>query len=363
MASEPKKKVCFVLPSLGAGGAERVVSFVAQKIDPSMFNSELLIIGFEKDARYQTSNIKIHYLNKPRVLTSIPKLYAYIKSSKPDVVMSAIGHLNSVMGFISPFFRKTKFIGREVNVLSVLKDYSSNSRKKRTGIFNYIKLSYPLLDKIVCQSNDMAHDLKENYGIHPLKLVVINNPITSNFKLKQFYEKPKDHVFKFITVGRLAKQKGHPRILEALKFLDFPFHYTIIGDGPEKEAIFQKISKLNLEKHISYIPHTTEVPKYLSDNDLFLQGSYVEGFPNALLESCAVGTPVVAFKALGGIDEIVEEGINGYIAEDIEDFAHKITQIISSLSQWQPKKISDAVYKKYDANIIISKYNQLFDSI
>lgn len=358
-----KKKVCFVLPSLGAGGAERVISFVAQQIDKTKFEAELLVIGFEKDAHYKIEGIKVHYLNKPRVLTSIPELYIYLKHSKPDVVLSAIGHLNAVMASISPFFKKTKFIGREVNVISVLKEYSQTQRRKLINIPDYIKLSYPLLDKIVCQSNDMANDLIKNYDIDPSKIQVINNPITGDFRLKQKDNYSSKNAFKLITVGRLAKQKGHLRILEALKLLKLPFHYTIIGDGPEKESLFEKLEQLHLSKFVTHVPHTDKVSDFLCKSDLFIQGSYVEGFPNALLESCAVGTPVVAFKALGGIDEIIENGVNGYIAEDIEDFADKITLILSSQQQWRPKTVSDSVYKKYSSKAIIAKYNDLLESI
>ncbi|MDF0708334.1 glycosyltransferase [Flagellimonas okinawensis] len=363
MIENPKKKVCFVLPSLGAGGAERVVSYVAQEVDSSKFISELLVIGFEKDNRYEIKGIKVHFLNEPRVLTSIPKLFGYLRKNNPDIVLSAIGHLNTIMALISPFFRKTKFIGREVNVLSVLKNYSTTSKKRLFPVPNYIKLSYPLLDKIVCQSNDMANDLITNYNISPEKISVINNPITADFKLKEISTKPHDYVFKLITVGRLAKQKGHPRILEALSKLKIPFHYTIIGDGPEKGNIFEIIENLDLSEHITHVPHTNKVSEYLCENDVFIQGSYVEGFPNALLESCAVGTPVVAFKALGGIDEIVVDGVNGYIAEDVEDFSNKITRILSSLNQWEPSVVSDSVYKKYSPNVILAKYNELLESI
>ena len=322
-----------------------------------------MVIGFEKDTHYKIEGIKVLYLNKPRVLTSIPKLYTYLQRSKPDIVLSAIGHLNAAMALMSPFFKKTKFIGREVNVISVLKNYSQTQRKRLINLPDYIKLSYPLLDKIVCQSNDMANDLIKNYDIDPSKIQVINNPITGGFRLKQTHENSGKNAFRLITVGRLAKQKGHLRILDALKLVKLPFHYTIIGDGPEKENIFEKLKQLGLSKCVTHVPHTDKVSDFLCQSDLFIQGSYVEGFPNALLESCAVGTPVVAFKALGGIDEIIENGINGYIAEDIEDFAGKITQILSSRQQWRPKTVSDSVYEKYSSKIIIAEYNNLLESI
>ncbi|MEQ9580645.1 MAG: glycosyltransferase, partial [Arenibacter sp.] len=109
---------------------------------------------------------------------------------------------------------------------------------------------------------------------------------------------------------------------------------------------------------IKHIPFTKDVSKYLQESDVFLQGSYVEGFPNALLESCAVGTPVIAFKAPGGIDEIIEEDVNGYIAKDEADFLIKLNLI--GEKHWDPAVVRDSVYKKYSKDIIIKKYQDLF---
>src|SRR5690606_663346 len=102
------------------------------------------------------------------------------------------------------------------------------------------------------------------------------------------------------------------------------FNYTLVGNGVDRDEIFAHAKNLGLTDNIKHIPFTNEVATYLKENDVFLQGSFVEGFPNALLESCAVGTPVIAFKAPGGIDEIIENGINGFIADDKDDFLAKL---------------------------------------
>jgi glycosyltransferase involved in cell wall biosynthesis len=94
---------------------------------------------------------------------------------------------------------------------------------------------------------------------------------------------------------------------------------------------------------------------------MFLQGSYVEGFPNALLESCAVGTPVLAFNALGGINEIVEPDINGYVAQDEVDFLSKLNLILTK--KWDPDVVSNSVIKKYNKNKILNDYQDLFKSL
>jgi hypothetical protein len=73
---EKKIKILFILPSLRAGGAERVVSFIAQNLNTTKFSPVLLIIGYEKDAAFSIEDIETHFLNKSRVLDGITdKIY------------------------------------------------------------------------------------------------------------------------------------------------------------------------------------------------------------------------------------------------------------------------------------------------
>jgi glycosyltransferase involved in cell wall biosynthesis len=187
------------------------------------------------------------------------------------------------------------------------------------------------------------------------RISIINNPITGHFKLKSPKEKA-NGVREFITVGRLNKEKGHERLLNILAKYDKPFHYTIIGDGPLKDQLFKQIDELHLTDKVKYINFTKDVEAYLSKSDLFLQGSFVEGFPNALLESCAVGTPAIAFNAPGGTKEIIEQGVNGFLAGTEEEF-------LAYLKESRPleaQKIKSSVEAKFSQEHIIRKYETLF---
>ncbi|MFV9551015.1 glycosyltransferase [Algibacter sp. PT7-4] len=355
-----KKKVLFILPTLTAGGAERVISYIAQNIDQNKFESKLLITGYKKDAAYSINGIEVKFLEKGRVLNAIPKIFLYLIKNKPQFVLSSIGHLNTVMGLMSPFFIKTKFIIREASVISSMEDvYKESSNKKSFSIHSYLShKSYKMIDKIVCQSKDMAQDFINIYNVPKHKAFIINNPITNLAPLKPINNNKNSHL-KFITVGRLSKEKGHIRVINLLSKLDFPFQYTIIGDGPYKDEIFKVISDKKMTDKITYIPFTKEVSKYMSLNDLFLQGSYVEGFPNTVLESCIVGTPVLAFNVPGGTKEIISHNENGYLAESEDEFLSFLNKrVFLSLS---PEKIRNSVISKFSQDKIVKQYESLFN--
>jgi glycosyltransferase involved in cell wall biosynthesis len=349
-----RTKIYFFIPSLRAGGAERVVSFIAQKIDKSKFDTTLFVIGSNKDATFQVKDVNLQFLNHNRVSRSFGTVYKTIKKGKPDIVFGTIGHVNIMLGLCKIFFPKTIFIGREVNVISVLSEVQEMKGKLPKWLGLYL---INRLDVMVCQSVDMAVDVKKMFGIPDKKIKIINNPVSKKFQLKNS-KKGSNPIFKLITIGSLSSRKGHLRILELLRDLTIPFSYTIVGNGDLKDKIFETISNYNLEDKVTHIPFSNEVAQLLQDHDLFLLGSFVEGFPNVLLESCAVGTPVISFNILGGINEIIIEGVNGYIANTPEQYVKKIK--LASKQDWDIKAIRNTVVSRYNEEKIISDYEKLF---
>lgn len=351
-----KIKITFILPSLAAGGAERILSFVAQHLDSNKFESTLLVVGFKKDTVYNLQGLNIEYLNKTRVLKSFFRLLNYFNNKKPDIVVSSIVHLNTLVALISIFFPKIKFVAREANVLSVLEKH--NPLTKSVFPKFMIRYAYRLVDRLICQSKDMQQDMITNYNVSRNKTIIINNPITNDFQPKTKARNNPDSLT-FITIARLSKEKGHDRIIELLSKLKFPFTYIMIGDGREKEVINKLIDEKGLNQKVKQITYTNEVEKYLSQSDIFIQGSYSEGFPNALIESCVLGTPIVAFNAPGGLNEIIEDGKNGYIQNTIEEIIDCLNSLYINFT-FNPIIVSNIVKERFDKSKIILKYEALF---
>lgn len=353
-----KKKILFILPSLRAGGAERVISFIAKQLNSDMFDVKLIVIGFNKDAVYDVESLNIQYLNKTRLLASIATLFRNIIKEKPAIVVSSIGHVNIMLGIFSLFFLKTKFIGREASVVSKMNEFSRVNSK---GYSVLMKLFYPRLDAIICQSDDMRQDFINTFGLNFSKLIVIHNPITNSGNIiKNRRSKNKIH---FITVGRLSEEKGYLRIIEGLSEIrNYDFHYTIIGSGPQESSIKASIDKYKLTEKTSFIPYTSRILEVVSQNDFFIQGSYVEGFPNALLESCTVGTPVIAFKAPGGTKDIVVNGVNGFLVENKLDFVTVLNDV-EKLKSIDNNEVILSVTDKFNSEMIIKQYEALFNKV
>lgn len=353
--SDNRIKILFVLPSLKAGGAERVISTVARKLDKNIFHSTLVVLGSENDAVYPTDGIDVVYFNKPRLIKSIRPIFNIIRKKKPDIVVGSIAHVNRLLSIKKIYFRKTIFVGREASVDTIMEQFSNSGSFTFWMFYNNY---YRFMDKTICQSKDMAEQLLSNYKLSSEKIVIINNPASEHLK-KRITKINDEKIRQIITIGRLSAEKGYDRTLNALSKLKIPFHYTIIGSGGLKDVLTELASKLNILDKISFIDYTQDIEKYLSISDLFVQGSHVEGFPNALLESCVVGTPAVALNVPGGTKEIIENNINGYLADNEDDFLYKIETALLK-KDWNPEVIRESVIKKFNQDLIISQYETLF---
>ena len=347
-----------MLPTLHAGGAERIMSFLAQNLNKDKFEVTLIINGLEEESKYKVTDCPVIFLNKRKVRDGIFSLFKVILHGRPQIVFSSIGDLNIVLGYISTFFPSIKFVGRRAAISGVLRHLKESKYKKRNILgFDHLSFGIKRLDYHICQSNDMKENLMRTHGISDKLIRVINNPITQTSQLK--LNNSSEKIKKFITVGRLSMGKGHIRILNSLSKLTFPYKYTIIGDGPYYDKIFREIKNLGLEKHVNHIKYTNNVPKYLIEHDMFLQGSYTEGFPNALLESCAVGIPVLAYNVPGGTKEIVEDEINGFLVENENEFLERL----NDKREWIPSSIRESVYKKFNKDKILKDYENFFIDI
>ncbi|MCP5035411.1 MAG: glycosyltransferase family 4 protein [Actinomycetia bacterium] len=118
-------------------------------------------------------------------------------------------------------------------------------------------------------------------------------------------------------VARLAEVKGVPVLLEAMALVAKTHpdaHLTIVGDGPERARFEQVAHQLGVDGKVTFAGYQAqaEVSARLAEADVFVLPSYAEGVPVTLMEAMGSALPVVATQ-VGGVSELVEEGVSGYI--------------------------------------------------
>ena len=143
-----------------------------------------------------------------------------------------------------------------------------------------------------------------------------------------------DKKYLFCTVARLAKEKNLEFLFRSMKLRKessgSDFRLALIGDGPYKKELLKQVKELGLEDEIIFVGKVPnqEIKNYCHAADLFVFSSLSETQGIVLLESMAVGTPVLAVRA-SGTEDVVVNGKNGYMTEASEtEFACQLMDIL-----------------------------------
>ncbi|HEX6926470.1 MAG TPA: N-acetyl-alpha-D-glucosaminyl L-malate synthase BshA [Longimicrobiaceae bacterium] len=145
-----------------------------------------------------------------------------------------------------------------------------------------------------------------------------------------------------------------------------PAKLLLVGDGPERTEAAAEADRLGLEDRVIFLGKQDTVAELLACSDLFLLPSATESFGLAALEAMASGTPVVA-TAVGGLPEVVEDGVTGFLAPlgDVETMAEKAIEILRDAERWsQMSAAARAVAtERFSAERIVPIYERFYETI
>ncbi|MEX6159965.1 glycosyltransferase [Providencia manganoxydans] len=316
------KKVFIVLPSLGGGGAEKNIITLANFL--SRQYSVYIICCYPKDQNKNINNldhnINLRFLEKKKVIHSLPKLINIIRTEKPENIITTVAYFSLLFSLIIPLLpKKTNIICRETNIPEIY----GKDKGKFYSIFSSLiyRFFYKKYNHIVCQSNDMFKSIQNVTKItEENQIIKINNPAIPSTELKDI-----EHVnslpFKkyILSAGRLTYQKGFDLLITEYKssiFFKENIPLLIAGIGPMEDALIKTIKNNKLDNHIFLIGFRNDINFLLKNALCFILSSRYEGFPNIVLESLYLGCPVIARNISGGINEIIKPGFNGFIYEN-----------------------------------------------
>lgn len=355
-----KISIIFILPDLETGGAERIVTTIANHLPRNRFEPKIMLLRKEGGyLKLLKNDIEIIDLKVERIRNSLMPILKEIRKRKPNIVFSGFGEVNAYLSLFLKLFPKTKFIARETNVVS-----KHVTRKEIKFFYRF----YNNYRKVICQSDDMMYDLMQNFKIREQKIIKINNPVDFAFineklTLSEYPEGFRKEVKNVVAIGNLSSRKGFDNLLLVFNHLkNENIRLHILGDGADREQLHKMREKLALENVIFH--GRKENPyQYLKHADLFVLSSRYEGFPNVLLEAGACGCYALANNCPGGIGEIIHPGINGEIAEieNHQDFANKIRKIVSE--KHDKDKIINSIKSRFSKEIILDKYEQVLLSL
>ncbi|PID22810.1 N-acetyl-alpha-D-glucosaminyl L-malate synthase BshA [Sporosarcina sp. P3] len=168
-----------------------------------------------------------------------------------------------------------------------------------------------------------------------------------------------------IHISNFRKVKRIPDIIESFRLIDqqHKAKLLLVGEGPEKFGLEEFVEHNGLQDDILFLGKRDDLPDLLSLSDVMLLLSEKEAFGLVLLEAFACGVPAVA-NAIGGIPEVVEDGVNGFLVElgDVQAVANRVTQLLSDshLHQQMKRNARQTVQKEFSSESIVAQYEELY---
>jgi len=317
--------IVLVIPSLRQGGAERVMSELANHWTSKGHNVSLIVWGNEDFFYFIHPDVSLYRLNfvNRSLLSNIAqevmiciKTRSLLRMIRPEFVLSFITVSNAITiiaafatglrVYVSDRFNPNKRIAFEKSLLR--------------------RCTYKWAAGVIAQTDLAKYRLKQITGNQNVE--TIPNPVRSIVFTE---EAQKERII--INVGRLMPEKGQHYLLNVFAKLNAPgWRLVILGDGRLRPLLESEVARLGIVNHVSMPGAVKDVETWLARSSIFVFSSVSEGFPNALAEAMVSGLPCVSFDCDTGPRDLIEDGKNGYLIPvgDTDGMADRIQYLIDN---------------------------------
>jgi len=214
------------------------------------------------------------------------------------------------------------------------------------------------LDKVVVLSRDDERVFYDKLNI--------NTQFIYNAHSLNYNKKTNLATKKFIALGRCTHHKGFDIVIDAFNIFsreNKEWKLEIVGDGPLKPLLEEKIISYNLADRVTLLPFSDKVEERFSEADVFIFSSRYEGFGIVQVEALSCGLPIVASDIPITKELLKDRGIaEFYVNENTEDLARAMQKIINQDLQVMSVKAVE-YSKEFTSDKVAAKYNKIFKEV
>ena len=343
------KKILFLINSLKAGGAEKVLVDTVNSLDPNKYQITVqTLLDTGENKQYLSSHVRYKTIVRAknafvrRVLINL-----LLKVLRADLVYRFFikEDYDYEIAFLEG--QPTKIISKSTNLKS--KKYAwvhIDLNAFPNSIYAYgtperEEAAYRCFDKVICVSEAVKKEFLNKYPIDERRVDVLYNIIddreicSASMDSVELPDMPKPML---ISVGRLARQKGYDRLLRIHRRLiqeGLVHSLVLIGDGDLREELTSFVQQSGLSDTVRFLGYQSNPHKYVSKADLFVCSSYAEGYSTVVSEAVLCNTPVLSTNVAGS-SEPAECPRCSIIVENSEDALY---EAIKSLLE-DPEKLT-----------------------
>lgn len=324
-------KILLIIPTLGLGGAQRVLVGLANRLANDNHDTTILTFTSASTQHFYTPEPDVAVVHiktidgstarRLRILKTPLKIRQYLQAHPVDIILS--------FQDIANFATLLATLGNATPVII--------SERQDIRYYRYPKLRqlvrrfvYPLASRIVVQTELVRTQFADERFTD---VTVIPNHIPTANPSRKLNNDISAHT-QIICAGRLEPQKDFALIINACAaHPEIQEHCTIsiFGEGALRAELENQIKLLGLEKTVFLRGLTNELEKKIAEADLFVLPSLYEGFPNVLAEAVANGLPSIGYQSVSGVTELIEDGQSGVVINDSSRDPHKLGEAILSI--------------------------------
>tara|TARA_R110000765_G_scaffold168384_3_gene273402 strand:+ start:18960 stop:20042 length:1083 start_codon:yes stop_codon:yes gene_type:complete len=302
-------KIDFLINSLTGGGAERVMSTLANGFSQKSKNIKL--ITFNDDEAYNISSnvtkVKLHKskIKNHTIRSFVSLLRFYVKKkNRPDVLISFMPKTNLVAILVGNFYRIKVIISEHTNHKA---DNIGETKWIRELFYRYANCT------TVLTKFDVPY-----YKAHGANVSVMPNPIILPEKVLEYRSRQKN----ILIAGSLNRytQKGFDSLLYILSPLlhaNPEWTLTIAGEGEYGEGVLKNLVKdLNLTQKVVFPGFCENIENLMQNSQIYILCSQYEGLPMGLMEALSNGMACISYNCVSGPSELIENEKNGLLVEN-----------------------------------------------
>lgn len=345
--------IAIIIPTLTAGGAERVASILANNWAAKFSDKVYLILLFEDKIFYDVNEgVNVFCLGMTPNANKLTKIKDLIRASwlmRRFFIANKIGYAISFMNKYN-IFSIVALFGSPVKL--VVSERDSPTEDLSNILILARNFWYRYSSGIICQTLQSRDYIKKQVGV--ANVVAIPNPV------KPFDRGDTRKEELIVSVGRLVEKKGQSFLIEAFsKIKNKNWRLAIVGGGYLEGELKKIAFDLGVDKRVLFVGETKDVALWLNKASIFAFPSLWEGFPNALAEAMCSGIPAVSFDCDSGPRDIIIDGENGFLVplRNVEIFSDKLNLLCENkemrIKMGEQAKL---VVNLLDADFISSKY-------